>query len=141
MRALEIPYRVVSLCTADLGFSAAKTYDIEAWIPSQATSREISSCSNYKDFPSRRMKARWKNTEKNKNELNVYPKGQEKYAFYDGGIRFKWPADKEMWKVYDAAEAAIKKTRKDIAPMEVMPNKSSEYFDTAHLILGPLVMS
>ena len=69
MRALEIPYRVVSLCTADLGFSAAKTYDIEAWIPSQAKYREISSCSNFKDFQSRRMKARWKNTEKNKNEL------------------------------------------------------------------------
>ena len=69
MRALEIPYRVVSLCTADLGFSAAKTYDIEAWIPSQAKYREISSCSNFKDFQSRRMKARWKNEEKNKNEL------------------------------------------------------------------------
>ena len=69
MRALEIPYRVVSLCTADLGFSAAKTYDIEAWIPSQAKYREISSCSNFKDFQSRRMKARWKNAEKNKNEL------------------------------------------------------------------------
>ena len=52
--------------------------------------------------------------EKNKNELNVYPEGQEKYVFYDGGKRLKWPADKEMWKVYDAAEAAIKKTRKDI---------------------------
>ncbi len=69
MRALEIPYRVVSLCTADLGFSAAKTYDIEAWIPSQAKYREISSCSNFRDFQSRRMKARWKNAEKNKNEL------------------------------------------------------------------------
>lgn len=79
--------------------------------------------------------------EKNKNELNVYPEGQEKYVFYDGGKRLKWPADKEMWKVYDAAEAAIKKTRKDIAPMEVMPNKSSEYFDTAHLIIGPWVMA
>ncbi len=69
MKALEIPYRVVSLCTADLGFSAAKTYDIEAWIPSQAKYREISSCSNFKDFQSRRMKARWKNAETNKNEL------------------------------------------------------------------------
>ena len=69
MKALEIPYRVVSLCTADLGFSAAKTYDIEAWVPSQARYREISSCSNFRDFQSRRMKARWKNTEKNKNEL------------------------------------------------------------------------
>ena len=69
MKALEIPYRVVSLCTADLGFSAAKTYDIEAWIPSQAKYREISSCSNFRDFQSRRMKARWKNAETNKNEL------------------------------------------------------------------------
>jgi len=69
MKALEIPYRVVSLCTFDLGFSAAKTYDIEAWIPSQAKYREISSCSNFRDFQSRRMKARWKNAETNKNEL------------------------------------------------------------------------
>ena len=69
MKALEIPYRVVSLCTADLGFSAAKTYDIEAWVPSQAKYREISSCSNFRDFQSRRMKARWKNAETNKNEL------------------------------------------------------------------------
>ena len=69
MKALEIPYRVVSLCTADLGFSAAKTYDIEAWIPSQEKYREISSCSNFRDFQSRRLKARWKNAEKNKNEL------------------------------------------------------------------------
>ena len=69
MQALEIPYRVVSLCTADLGFSAAKTYDIEAWIPSQSKYREISSCSNFRDFQSRRMQARWKNKEENKNEL------------------------------------------------------------------------
>jgi len=69
MQALEIPYRVVSLCTGELGFSAAKTYDIEAWIPSQANYREISSCSNFKDFQSRRMRARWKNIDKNTNEL------------------------------------------------------------------------
>jgi len=69
MQALEIPYRVVSLCTGELGFSAAKTYDIEAWIPSQANYREISSCSNFKDFQSRRMHARWKNIDKNTNEL------------------------------------------------------------------------
>ena len=60
---------MVSLCTADLGFSAAKTYDIEAWIPSQSKYREISSCSNFRDFQSRRMQARWKNKEENKNEL------------------------------------------------------------------------
>jgi seryl-tRNA synthetase len=69
MQALEIPYRVVSLCTGDLGFSAAKTYDIEAWIPSQENYREISSCSNFRDFQSRRMRARWKNNDKNSNEL------------------------------------------------------------------------
>ena len=79
--------------------------------------------------------------EKNKNELNVYPEGKEKYVFYDGDKRLVWPADKEMWKVFDAAEAAIVKAKKDIAPIEVMPFKSSEYFDTAHLIIGPWVMA
>ena len=69
LKALEIPYRVVMLCGSDLGFSAAKTYDLEAWIPSQNRYREISSCSNFRDFQSRRMLARWKNEEKNNNEL------------------------------------------------------------------------
>ena len=69
LQALEIPYRVVSLCTADLGFSASKTYDIEAWIPSQNTYREISSCTNFRDFQARRIKARWKDTSTNKTEL------------------------------------------------------------------------
>ena len=69
LKALEIPYRVVMLCGCDLGFSAAKTYDLEAWIPSQNKYREISSCSNFRDFQSRRMLARWKNEEKNNNEL------------------------------------------------------------------------
>ncbi len=69
MQSLEIPYRVVSLCSGDLGFSAAKTYDIEAWIPSQSKYREISSCSNFRDFQSRRMQARWKNVDQKKNEL------------------------------------------------------------------------
>ena len=69
LKALEIPYRVVMLCGSDLGFSAAKTYDLEAWIPSQNKYREISSCSNFRDFQSRRMLARWKNEEKNNNEL------------------------------------------------------------------------
>lgn len=69
MQALEIPYRVVSLCSGDLGFAAAKTYDIEAWIPSQEKYREISSCSNFRDFQARRMQARWRNTDENKNEL------------------------------------------------------------------------
>ena len=69
LKALEIPYRVVMLCGSDLGFSAAKTYDLEAWIPSQNKYREISLCSNFRDFQSRRMLARWKNEEKNNNEL------------------------------------------------------------------------
>lgn len=60
LRRLELPYRVVTLCTGDLGFSAAKTYDIEVWIPSQNTYREISSCSNFEDFQARRANIRYK---------------------------------------------------------------------------------
>ncbi len=62
LELLELPYRVVSLCGGDLGFSAAKTYDIEVWIPSQQCYREISSCSNTRDFQARRIKARYKDT-------------------------------------------------------------------------------
>ena len=69
LKKLELPYRVVSLCSGDIGFSAAKTYDLEVWVPSQKEYREISSCSNFRDFQSRRMLARWKNEEKNNNEL------------------------------------------------------------------------
>ena len=69
LKRLELPYRVVSLCSGDIGFSAAKTYDIEVWIPSQDKYREISSCSNFRDFQARRMKARWKNPSTNKTEL------------------------------------------------------------------------
>lgn len=60
LQALELPYRVVALCAGDLGFSAAKTYDLEVWIPSQRTYREISSCSNFEAFQARRMQARWR---------------------------------------------------------------------------------
>ena len=60
LQALELPYRVVNLCGGDLGFSAAKTYDIEVWLPAQETYREISSCSNFLDFQTRRMQARWR---------------------------------------------------------------------------------
>ena len=59
LQVLEIPYRVVTLCCGDMGFAAAKTYDIEAWLPGQETYREISSCSNCRDFQARRMQARW----------------------------------------------------------------------------------
>ena len=66
LQLLGLPYRVVSLCSGDLGFSAAKTYDLEVWMPAQQTFREISSCSNFEDFQARRVKARWRdpNTKK-----------------------------------------------------------------------------
>ena len=63
LQALGLPYRTVILCGGDLGFSSAKTYDIEVWLPSQNTYREISSCSNFTDFQARRMKARYRNAE------------------------------------------------------------------------------
>ncbi|MEQ8290058.1 MAG: serine--tRNA ligase [Gammaproteobacteria bacterium] len=69
LQKLELPYRVVALCGGDLGFSAAKTYDIEVWLPGQQAYREISSCSNFEAFQARRMKARWRNPETNKPEL------------------------------------------------------------------------
>ena len=69
LEKLELPYRTVILCGGDIGFSAAKTYDLEVWLPSQNTYREISSCSNFRDFQARRMKARWRNPETGKPEL------------------------------------------------------------------------
>jgi seryl-tRNA synthetase len=69
LQKLNLPYRVVTLCGGDLGFSAAKTYDIEVWLPGQNKYREISSCSNFGDFQARRMKARWRNPKTNKPEL------------------------------------------------------------------------
>jgi len=69
LQKLELPYRVVTLCGGDLGFSAAKTYDIEVWLPGQNKFREISSCSNFEAFQARRMKARWRNPATNKPEL------------------------------------------------------------------------
>jgi seryl-tRNA synthetase len=68
LKRLELPYRVVTLCTADIGFQAAKTYDIEVWLPGQNAYREISSCSNCEAFQARRMQARFRN-EKGKPEL------------------------------------------------------------------------
>ena len=68
LNKLELPYRVITLCTGDMGFSAAKTYDIEVWLPAQNTYREISSCSNCEAFQARRMQARFRN-DKNKTEL------------------------------------------------------------------------
>jgi seryl-tRNA synthetase len=69
LRQLELPYRVVSLCAGDIGFSASKTYDLEVWLPAQQAYREISSCSNFSDFQARRMMARYRNPETNKPEL------------------------------------------------------------------------
>lgn len=69
LQKLELPYRLMTLCTGDTGFSAAKTYDLEVWLPAQETYREISSCSNFKDFQARRLKARWRNPETGKPEL------------------------------------------------------------------------
>jgi len=68
LQLLELPYRLVALCGGDMGFSAAKTYDIEVWLPGQSKFREISSCSNARDFQARRMSARWRNPETGKPE-------------------------------------------------------------------------
>jgi len=69
LQKLELPYRKMTLCTGDMGFAAAKTYDLEVWLPSQNTYREISSCSNCTDFQARRMQARWRNPATGKPEL------------------------------------------------------------------------
>jgi seryl-tRNA synthetase len=68
LQKLELPYRTMVLCTGDMGFSSAKTYDIEVWLPAQDTYREISSCSNFEAFQARRMQARFRNA-KGKPEL------------------------------------------------------------------------
>jgi seryl-tRNA synthetase len=68
LQRLELPYRKMALCSGDMGFGAAKTYDLEVWLPAQSAYREISSCSNYESFQARRMQARFRN-DKNKPEL------------------------------------------------------------------------
>jgi seryl-tRNA synthetase len=68
LQRLELPYRVVTLCSADTGFASAKTYDLEVWLPSQNKYREISSCSNFEAYQARRMQARWRNPESGKPE-------------------------------------------------------------------------
>jgi len=99
LRQLELPYRVVTLCTGDIGFSAAKTYDLEVWLPAQYKYREISSCSNFEAFQARRMQARWRNPETGKPELLHTVNGSglavgrtlvavmENYQQADGSIR------------------------------------------------------
>jgi seryl-tRNA synthetase len=69
LQKLELPYRVMALCTADIGFCSAKTYDLEVWLPGQDRYREISSCSNTEAFQARRMGARWRNPATGKPEL------------------------------------------------------------------------
>jgi seryl-tRNA synthetase len=69
LQKLELPYRVMALCSGDMGFSSAKTYDLEVWLPGQQAYREISSCSCFTDFQARRMQARWRNPDTGKPEL------------------------------------------------------------------------
>jgi len=69
LQKLKLPYRKMLLCAGDTGFSSTKTYDLEVWLPGQGTYREISSCSNFKDFQARRLQARWRNLETGKPEL------------------------------------------------------------------------
>ncbi|HBH36615.1 MAG TPA: serine--tRNA ligase [Gammaproteobacteria bacterium] len=99
LQQLGLPYRVVTLCTGDLGFSATKTYDLEVWLPGQGKYREISSCSNFGDFQARRLQARWRNPETGKPELLHTVNGSglavgrtlvavmENYQQKDGNIR------------------------------------------------------
>jgi seryl-tRNA synthetase len=99
LQRLEIPYRVIILCTGDMGFSSARTFDIEAWLPGQSMYREISSCSVCTDFQARRMMARWRNPETGKPELVHTLNGSglavgrtliavmENYQQQDGSIR------------------------------------------------------
>ncbi|MCS7163838.1 MAG: serine--tRNA ligase, partial [Thermodesulfovibrio sp.] len=69
LKLLKLPYRVVSLCTGDLGFASAKTYDIEVWLPGQGRYREISSCSNFEDFQARRANIRFRRKNKKGTEF------------------------------------------------------------------------
>src|SRR5690606_21764588 len=69
LQLLDLPYRVVTLCTGDMGFASAKTYDIEVWIPSANTYREISSCSNFEDFQARRASIKYRPEPKSKAEF------------------------------------------------------------------------
>ncbi len=103
LQTLELPYRVVALCAGDIGFTAAKTYDLEIWLPGQRRYREISSCSNYEAFQARRMQARWRNPETGKPELVHTLNGSglavgrtliavmENYQDEDGSIRIPQP--------------------------------------------------
>lgn len=108
LQRLELPYRVVTLCSGDVGFSCAKTYDLEVWLPGQQKYREISSCSNCTDFQARRMQARWRNPDTGKPELIHTLNGSgvaagralvaimENYQQADGSIRVPGPLQPYM---------------------------------------------
>ncbi len=116
LQRLGLPYRVVTLCTGDLGFSSAKTYDLEVWLPGQQAYREISSCSNFEDFQARRMQARYRNPETGKPELVHTVNGSglavgrtlvavmENYQQADGSIRIP-----EVLQPYLGGQTAITK--------------------------------
>ena len=99
LQRLELPYRTVALCSGDIGFSAAKTYDLEVWLPGQNLYREISSCSNFEAFQARRMQARWRNPDSGDTEPVHTLNGSglavgrtlvavlENYQQGDGGVR------------------------------------------------------
>jgi len=99
LKKLDLPYRMVTLCGGDLGFASAKTYDLEVWLPGQNKYREISSCSNFRDFQARRMQARWRNPDTGKPELLHTLNGSglavgrtlvailENYQLADGSVR------------------------------------------------------
>lgn len=99
LKRLGLPFRRILLCAGDTGFSSAKTYDLEVWLPGQNAYREISSCSNFRDFQARRLRARWRNPDTGKPELAHTLNGSglavgrtliavlENYQEADGGIR------------------------------------------------------
>jgi seryl-tRNA synthetase len=108
LQRLELPYRVVTLCSGDVSFASAKTYDLEVWLPGQNKYREISSCSNCTDFQARRMQARWRNSDTGKPELLHTLNGSgvaagralvaimENYQQADGSVRIPEPLQKYM---------------------------------------------
>jgi seryl-tRNA synthetase len=117
LQRLDLPYRVVTLCSGDVGFASAKTYDLEVWLPGQKKFREISSCSNCTDFQARRMQARWRNPDTGKPELLHTLNGSgvaagraliavmENYQQADGSIRVPEPLLQYMGGI-DVIEAA-----------------------------------
>jgi seryl-tRNA synthetase len=117
LQRLALPYRVVTLCSGDVGFASSKTYDLEVWLPGQKKFREISSCSNCTDFQARRMQARWRNPDTGKPELLHTLNGSgvaagraliavmENYQRADGSIRVPEPLLQYMGGI-DVIEAA-----------------------------------